>query len=94
LQHGDVVGPSSGRAKVIDRPAAITPLKVKWPGSDHGGTIFFTVRTTKFTIGPLGKPSRSPIEATTTCLTDVPASACCERDAKFSSTITASAPES
>ena len=84
----------SGRAKAIERPADTASLNLVWPGSEKAGTILRIVRTTKFTIRPLGKPRRSPIEATTTCFTAVPAIACCRVEAKFSSTITASAPES
>jgi len=82
----------SGATSFIDRPAASAALKVVCPGSDQAGTILR--RTMKSTIGPLGKPSRSPIAATTTCLMSVWAIACCKVAAKFSSTRMACAPES
>ena len=53
------------------RPAAIASLNLMAPGSENAGTIFFTLRTTMLTIAPLGKPSRSPMLASTTCLTGV-----------------------
>ncbi len=64
------------------------------PGSENGGTIFFTLRSAKLTIAPFGKPSMSPIEATTTCFTSVLAITCCSVPAKFSRMTIASAPES
>ena len=81
-------------ANAAERPAATAALNLTWPGSDQAGTIFFTRRTTKFTIGPLGKPSRSPIAATTTVRKGWLAMAFCSVVAKFSSTMAATAPES
>ena len=63
------------------------------PAIEDGGTIFFTLRTTKLTMMPFS-PSRSPMLAMTTCLTAVFASTACTVGAKFSSTTIASAPES
>ena len=57
------------------RPSS-TSLKAMAPGSAQAGTIFLTWRITKFVIGPFGKPSRSPMPVTMTCLTGVRASTC------------------
>ena len=58
-------------------PASSVSVNLTWPGSEYAGTIFFTRRTAKLTIAPFGKPSMSPSEATTTCLTAVRAITCC-----------------
>ena len=77
----------------IPAPCAITAL-YRWAfGSPKAGTIFFTLRTTKFTMAPL-KPSMSPSEATTTCLIGVRAITSSSTCAKFSRITMVSAPES
>ncbi len=87
-------GPTSGRLNGRRRPAAMTSLNLTAPGREYAGTIFFTLRTTRLTIGPFGKPSRSPMLATTMCSTAVLARTCSSVLAKFSSTMMALAPES
>ena len=87
-------GPTSTGASLPRAPASSASLKRTWPGSEYAGIIFLTLRSAKLTIAPFGKPSRSPIEATTTCLTDVFAITCCSVAAKFSRITIASAPES
>ena len=57
------------------------------------GTIFFTLRTTRFTIRPF-TPSISPSEVTTTCLIGVRPRTSSSTWPKFSSTTMTSAPES
>jgi hypothetical protein len=68
-------------------------LKRIAPGISQRGTIFFTRRTTKFTIAPFA-PSRSPSDAITTCFTGVLAITCSSTCAKFSRITIASEPES
>ena len=68
LQEGDVVAADLGRLEGLAGAVFSASLNLTWPGSDQSGTIFFTRRTTKLTSMPL-RPSRSPIAATTTCLT-------------------------
>ena len=75
-------------------PAASTSRKRWWPGSDHAGTCLRTVRTTKSTMAPFGKPSSSPTLVTTTCFTCVRPMTSCSTCAKFSRITTVSAPES
>ncbi len=86
-------GDNFGLLKVRPRPAESASLNDTAPGSDQAGTIFLTRRTTRLTITPL-MPSRSPMLATMTCFTAVLAITCSTVWAKFSSTMTASAPES
>ncbi len=86
-------GSTSARWKLAFAPALTASLKLTWPGSDHAGTIFFTRRTTRLTSRPF-RPSRSPIEPTTTCLTEVLATTFSSVEAKFSRMTIASAPES
>ena len=68
-------------------------LKRIAPGSSNAGTIFFTLRTTKFTIMPF-TPSMSPSDATITCFTGVLGSTSSSVVAKFSRITITSAPES
>jgi hypothetical protein len=68
-------------------------LKRVAPAIRNGRTIFFTCRTAKFTTAPFS-PIMSPSDATTTCFTCVFGNASCATAAKFSSTISASAPAS
>ena len=84
----------SGLASCRRRPAAIASLNLVAPGSEKAGTIFFTLRTTMLTIVPFGKPSRSPMLASTICCTGVLDSTCSKVLAKFSMMMMALAPES
>jgi hypothetical protein len=76
------------------RPAATAWLNLTAPGSENAGTNFFTLRTTRLTIGPLGKPRSSPMVASTTSFTDVLASTGWSVCAKFSRMMMTLAPES
>mgnify|MGYP006202731727 CR=1 FL=1 len=84
--------PTSGVLREVF-PARVS-LKDTDPGSEKAGTIFFTLRTTRFTIRPF-TPSISPSEVTTTCLSAgrCPRT-CCSTWPKFSRITSASAPES
>src|SRR6267378_4223188 len=62
--------PRATRLRSDRSPSAIMALKRIVPGISQRGTIFFTRRTTKFTIAPFA-PSRSPSDAITTCFTGV-----------------------
>ena len=48
----------SGLLSCMRRPAAIASLNLMAPGSEKAGTIFFTLRTTRLTIAPFGKPEQ------------------------------------
>ena len=87
-------GPTSGLASVRRAPSATASLNRTAPGNEYAGTIFLIRRTAKLVMAPFGNPSRSPIDAITTCLTAVLAITCCSVVAKFSRTTIASAPES
>ena len=65
-------------------PSLRAALKATWPGSDHAGTSFFTLRTTKLTSAPLSRPRRSPMAHRTMCLTGVVARHWASVAAKFS----------
>ena len=75
-------------------PLRSTALKATAPGSEYGGTIFFTRRITKLVIAPFGKPSWSPMPVTITRLTGVRASTCASVAAAFSKITITLAPES
>ncbi len=77
----------------LPAPSASTSFQRSAPGRSNAGTIFFTLRTTKFTISPL-TPSMSPSETTMVCFTGVRARTSSRVWAKFSRMTIASAPES
>ncbi|EWS57733.1 hypothetical protein Y694_04311 [Methylibium sp. T29-B] len=92
-------GPTGGRTSFRRVPSAMAMLKrvtlrPSVSGSVKAGTIFLTLRTTKLTSWPFQKPSRSPIETSTTCLTTVRSITSSSVAAKFSRTTITSAPES
>ncbi len=66
------------------RRAASTSVKRTEPGMDQAGTIFFTWRSMKLTIGPLGKPSMSPTPVTMTFFTWVRPTTSCSVEQAFS----------
>ena len=69
-------------------------MKRSAPGSEYAGTIFLTLRITKFVIAAFGKPSRSPMPVTMTLRTGVRAITCSSVAAAFSKITITVAPES
>ena len=63
--------PSGTGSRFSNLPLLSASLKPIAPGSEYSGTCFLTWRSTKFTSGPFGNPSRSPMPVTITVSTPV-----------------------
>ena len=87
-------GPISTGRSVISCPMESASLNGVAPGNDYCRHHLLHPAHDEIDDRAFQDPSRSPIDATTTCFTAVRATASCTACAKFSRTMMASAPQS